>query len=196
MLPHGSPSAAPIAPPTVQQLLGGILRSVPAPGVDATRYDRLGCRPLPGRQLAQPVPHAALAGPRSASCCGGGCRRPRDVDPLRARAGWRTTHGTTPAHQWVWSDMVDGIRAIKPLPRRPAACATTAPRISDGSSRRSAITPSIMADPANLGHANHALHQHEALFVCGRMLGDEHVDRSSQSSGSTSCSTRHTTSRE
>lgn len=77
-----------------------------------------------------------------------------------------------PAHEWVWSDMVDGIRAIQlclaaPLvrDRSPEDLGWLEQTIIDHAE--------FMADPANLGHSNHAMHQHEALFVCGRTLGDE-----------------------
>lgn len=76
-----------------------------------------------------------------------------------------------PAHEWVWSDMVDGIRAIN--------LCLAAPLLRDHSPEDLGwLEQTIrehaehLADPANLGHANHALHQHEALFVCGRVLGD------------------------
>src|SRR5699024_7530823 len=76
-----------------------------------------------------------------------------------------------PAHEWVWSDMVDGIRAINlclaaPLLRdhSPEDLGWLEETIRDHADH--------LADPSNLGHANHALHQHEALFVCGRVLGE------------------------
>jgi len=79
-----------------------------------------------------------------------------------------------PAHEWVWSDMVDGIRAIQ--------LCLAAPLVRDRSPEDLGwLEQSIrdhaehLADPANLGHSNHAMHQHEALFVCGRTLGDEHL---------------------
>lgn len=77
-----------------------------------------------------------------------------------------------PAHEWVWSDMVDGIRAIQ--------LCLAAPLVRDRSpedlgwlEQTIADHAEFMADPANLGHSNHALHQHEALFVCGRILGED-----------------------
>lgn len=77
-----------------------------------------------------------------------------------------------PAHEWVWSDMVDGIRAIQlclavPLVRdeSPEDLGWLEQTIRDHAE--------FMADPKNLGHSNHAMHQHEALFVCGRTLGEQ-----------------------
>lgn len=113
----------------------------------------------------------------------------RWLDPLRraaakgddeAYAMWiryvrdwvRSNPRDRPAHEWVWSDMVDGIRAIQlclaaPLvrDRSPEDLCWLEQTIIDHAE--------FMADPKNLGHSNHAMHQHEALFVCGRTLSDE-----------------------
>src|SRR5699024_7202567 len=114
----------------------------------------------------------------------------RWLDPLRraaakgdddAYAMWiryvrdwvRSNPRSAPAHEWVWSDMVDGIRAIQ--------LCLAAPLVRDRSPEDLGwLEQSIrdhaefMADPQNLGHSNHAMHQHEALFVCGRTLADDH----------------------
>lgn len=77
-----------------------------------------------------------------------------------------------PASGWAWKDMADGIRALQ--------FCMAAPLVRDRSpddlewleaSIRTHATR--LADPAHMGIANHALHQQEALFVCGRILGDE-----------------------
>jgi len=92
---------------------------------------------------------------------------------LRYVRDWvRSNPRDDPAHEWVWSDMVDGIRAIQ--------LCLAAPLVRDKSpedlgwlEQTIVDHAEFMADPANLGHSNHAMHQHEALFVCGRTLGDE-----------------------
>ena len=77
-----------------------------------------------------------------------------------------------PATRWVWRDMVEGIRVIQlclaaPLvrDRSPEDLTWLEATIRDHAD--------FMSDPQNLGKANHAMHQHEALFVCGRILQDE-----------------------
>ena len=79
---------------------------------------------------------------------------------------------SAPAHKWVWRDMVEGIRVIQfclaaPLvrDRSPEDLVWLEETIRDHAD--------FMSDPENLGKANHAMHQHEALFVCGRILGDK-----------------------
>ena len=108
----------------------------------------------------------------------------RWLDPVRrvaltgdeqARQFWLRT-----ARSWVeanpagagqsaqaWADMVDSIRALA------LAFGT---QIADEDDLEW-LLPSVvqhgewLADPANLGHSNHALHQHQGLFVLGRALG-------------------------
>lgn len=108
----------------------------------------------------------------------------RWLDPVRrvaltgdetARQYWLRT-----ARSWVeanpvgagqsaqaWADMVDSIRALA------LAFGT---RIADEHDLEW-LLPSVvqhgewLSDPANLGHSNHALHQHQGLFVLGRALG-------------------------
>ncbi|MFC7457053.1 heparinase II/III family protein [Brachybacterium sp. GCM10030267] len=92
---------------------------------------------------------------------------------LRYVKDWvRSNPREKPAHEWVWRDMVEGIRVIQfclaaPLirDRSPEDLGWLEATIRDHAE--------FMADPANLGKANHAMHQHEALFVCGRILRDE-----------------------
>src|SRR5699024_3731363 len=73
---------------------------------------------------------------------------------------------------WAWKDMSDGIRAQQ--------LCVSAPLIRKRSPEHLewleiAIRTHAMhlADPENMGHSNHALHQQESLFVCGRILRDE-----------------------
>lgn len=92
---------------------------------------------------------------------------------IRYARDWvRSNPRDNPVHGAVWSDMVDGIRAIQlclgaPLvrDRSPEDLSWLEQTIADHAE--------FLADPSNLGHSNHALHQHEALFVCGRLLGDD-----------------------
>lgn len=115
----------------------------------------------------------------------------RWLDPLRraARAGddaafalwlrwardWvHSNPRSAPAHEWVWSDMVDGIRAIQLCLAAPLL-RDRSPEDLDWLEETIRDHAEHLADPANLGHSNHALHQHEALFVCGRILGDEQI---------------------
>ncbi len=113
----------------------------------------------------------------------------RWIDPLRRRAdagdteaadawltiaeSWvRANPSTSPAWPASWGDMVDGIRAL-------ALCAAV-PFVSEH--RPEALTWLVasiqeharwLADERNLGHSNHALHQHQGLFICGAVLRDE-----------------------
>lgn len=79
---------------------------------------------------------------------------------------------SAPASRWVWRDMVEAIRVVQlclaaPLvrDRSPDDLPWLEATIRDHAD--------FMSDPQNLGKANHAMHQHEALFVCGRILQDE-----------------------
>ena len=110
----------------------------------------------------------------------------RWLDPLRRAAiggdtvaldlwrrhvsGWvRDNPREAPASPWAWSDMVEATRAIQ-------LCLTSTVLRDRSPADLDWLIPSVqehaehLADPANLGRANHALHQHEALFVCGRFL--------------------------
>ncbi|ATG50897.1 hypothetical protein CFK38_04660 [Brachybacterium vulturis] len=79
---------------------------------------------------------------------------------------------SNPAHQWVWRDMVEGIRVIQFCLAAPLVRNRSPEDLGwlEATIREHA---EFMADPANLGKANHAMHQHEALFVCGRILRDQ-----------------------
>lgn len=77
-----------------------------------------------------------------------------------------------PVTPWAWTDMSDGIRAQQ--------FCQAAPMIAQ---RRPDLLPWLestirthaehLADPGKMGNANHALHQQESLFVCGRVLGED-----------------------
>lgn len=76
-----------------------------------------------------------------------------------------------PRSPYAWKDMVDGIRALQ--------LCLAAPLIRDRSPQDLVWLEETISDhktwlsgPKNLGHSNHALHQHQALFVCARMLDD------------------------
>lgn len=78
---------------------------------------------------------------------------------------------TKPFSPYAWKDMVDGIRALQ--------LCLAAPLVRDRSpddlgwlERSISDHLAWLSDPAHLGHSNHALHQHQALFVCARMLGN------------------------
>ncbi|MCC3297613.1 heparinase II/III domain-containing protein [Arthrobacter caoxuetaonis] len=68
--------------------------------------------------------------------------------------------------RYAWGDMVDGIRAM---------VMTLALPMFEGEDHEW-LTRSIwehgewLADPSHLGHSNHALHQHQALLVVGRVF--------------------------
>lgn len=73
--------------------------------------------------------------------------------------------------RWAWKDMSDGIRALQ--------LCLAAPLVSERSPQELGwleetirIHATHLADPSKQGVANHALHQAEGLFVCGRVLRD------------------------
>lgn len=77
--------------------------------------------------------------------------------------------GTSP---WAWTDMSDGIRA--------ELLCFAAPQIAENNPELESWIENVIMVHAehlradeNIGNANHAMHQHEALFVVGRVLGDE-----------------------
>jgi len=112
----------------------------------------------------------------------------RWLDPLRRRAekgdhraadawlryaeSWVTSNPPTGRRVFgAWMDMVDGIRALElclavPFTSdfRPSALGWLSDAIS--------VHAEWLSDEKNLGHSNHALHQHQGLFVCGAVLGD------------------------
>ncbi|GAA1327096.1 hypothetical protein GCM10009592_13570 [Brachybacterium rhamnosum] len=88
------------------------------------------------------------------------------------------------ASPWAWVDMADGLRATQLCLAAPLVWR-----------RANAHLPWIeaairdhaehLADPDHMGNANHALHQQEALFICGRVLKEERYWRlASQRMGS------------
>ena len=70
-----------------------------------------------------------------------------------------------------WANMVDGIRAIH-------LCIAAPPIVQAHPELEEFLAQAIrehaewMSNEKNLGHSNHALHQHESLFVCGAVLGE------------------------
>lgn len=117
----------------------------------------------------------------------------RWMDPLRRRADSGNRQAASAwiryAKSWVesnldprnsareaWMDMVDGIRALE--------LCFALPFVSDFDPvALNWLVPAIEAhavwlmDGRNLGHSNHALHQHQGLFVCGAVLCDEEMMR-------------------
>lgn len=117
----------------------------------------------------------------------------RWIDPLRRRAEKGDTAAAEKwlkyARSWVeenkpgsshpreaWMDMVDGIRAL--------ALCVAVPFVS--SYRETELTwlsdalrthADWLADSRHLGHSNHALHQHQGLFVCATILEDPPLQR-------------------
>lgn len=115
----------------------------------------------------------------------------RWMDPLRRRADAGDREAASAwigyAKSWVesnlnarnsareaWMDMVDGIRALE--------LCFALPFVSDFDPvALNWLVPAIEAhaawlmDGRNLGHSNHALHQHQGLFVCGAVLCDEEM---------------------
>ncbi|MFC7465341.1 heparinase II/III family protein [Brachybacterium sp. GCM10030252] len=77
-----------------------------------------------------------------------------------------------PRSPYAWKDMVDGIRALQLCVAAPLV-RDRSPEDLEWLERAIADHLAWLSDPAHLGHSNHALHQHQALFVCARMLGDD-----------------------
>ncbi|MGP9706995.1 heparinase II/III family protein [Brachybacterium sp. AOP24-D1-21] len=76
-----------------------------------------------------------------------------------------------PRSRWAWKDMSDGIRALQLCLAAPLVHERSPEELPwlENTIRTHAAH---LADPEKQGVANHALHQAEALFVCGRVLGD------------------------
>lgn len=115
----------------------------------------------------------------------------RWMDPLRRRADAGDHASATAwlhyAKSWIdsnlspthsvreaWMDMVDGLRALElciALPFvsdfQPTALEWLIPAIQ--------VHAKWLMDERNLGHSNHALHQHQGLFVCGAVLRNEEM---------------------
>ncbi|MDO5663400.1 MAG: heparinase II/III family protein, partial [Brachybacterium sp.] len=68
--------------------------------------------------------------------------------------------------------MSDGVRALHLCQAAPMV-ASRSPELQDWLEQAIRTHAEHLADPANMGNANHALHQQESLFVCGRVLKDE-----------------------
>lgn len=79
---------------------------------------------------------------------------------------------SAPRSSWAWVDMSDGIRAQQLCLAAPLVAARN-PELLEWLEQAIRTHAAHLADPANMGNANHALHQQESLFVCGRVLGDE-----------------------
>lgn len=76
-----------------------------------------------------------------------------------------------PQTWWAWTDMSDGIRALQLCLAAPLVAERSPQELGwlEETIRTHAVH---LADPAKQGVANHALHQAEGLFVCGRALRD------------------------
>lgn len=156
---------------TVQQLLGGILHLSPHPEWRLPATIDWGADPFQDVNWRSQFHMLRWLDPlRRAAAEGDAAARAMWIRYARSWVENNPRHA--PAHQWVWSDMVDGIRAIN--------LCLAAPVLRDHSPEDLGwLEQTIrdhaehLADPANLGHANHALHQHEALFVCACVLGDD-----------------------
>lgn len=81
---------------------------------------------------------------------------------------------SAPSTSWAWTDMSDGIRAQQ-LCSASTLLAERDPEQLDWLEQTIRVHAEHLADPANMGNANHALHQQESLFVCGRVLQDEQL---------------------
>lgn len=79
---------------------------------------------------------------------------------------------SAPCSPWAWTDMSDGIRAQQLCLAAPMVQAVR-PGLMDWLESTIRVHGEHLADPRNMGNANHALHQQESLFVVGRVLGDE-----------------------
>ncbi|WP_193105892.1 heparinase II/III family protein [Brachybacterium sp. FME24] len=76
-----------------------------------------------------------------------------------------------PMSGWAWKDMADGIRVQQFCLAAPLV-RDRSPEKLDWLEATIRTHAEHLADPAHMGIANHALHQQEALFVCGRVLKD------------------------
>lgn len=84
---------------------------------------------------------------------------------LRTVRSWRDANpsiGDT-ASDYAWADMVDAIRALELVFTVPLVPVSERDWLADLIWEHG----EWLADPAHIGKANHALHQHEALFVIG-----------------------------
>lgn len=92
----------------------------------------------------------------------------------RAREYWlRTVRSWVDANKpgngrspYAWADMVDGIRALELAFGLPLAGPAEEQWLVDSLEEHALW----LSDERNLGHSNHALHQHQGLMVCGLVL--------------------------
>lgn len=82
----------------------------------------------------------------------------------------------SPQSRWAWADMADGVRALHLCQAVPVV-EKRSPELLERLELAIRTHAEHLADPAHMGKANHALHQVESLFVCGRVLGDERLWR-------------------
>ena len=77
-----------------------------------------------------------------------------------------------PASEWAWVDMADGLRAQQLCLAAPLVWRRANEHLPwiEAAIRDHA---EHLADPDHMGNANHALHQQESLFMCGRVLKEE-----------------------
>lgn len=80
----------------------------------------------------------------------------------------------SPKTSWAWTDMSDGIRAQQLCQSAPMI-AERRPDLLPWLEENIRVHAEHLADPRKMGNANHALHQQESLFVCGRVLGEERL---------------------
>lgn len=80
----------------------------------------------------------------------------------------------SPRSSWAWVDMSDGIRGQQLCLAAPLV-AERSPELLEWLEAAIRTHAEHLADPSNMGNANHALHQQESLFVCGRVLGEERL---------------------
>lgn len=79
-----------------------------------------------------------------------------------------------PRSSWAWTDMSDGIRA-QHLCQAAPMMAVRRPDLMPWLEHTIRVHAEHLADPHKMGNANHALHQQESLFVCGRVLGEKQL---------------------
>lgn len=68
-----------------------------------------------------------------------------------------------------WADMVDGIRALHICLAAPVILAHR-PELNEWLTQLIEEHAQWLMEPSHIGRANHALHQHEGLYVCGAVL--------------------------
>lgn len=91
-----------------------------------------------------------------------------------ARNWYQNNPPTNPLSPYAWRDMVDGIRAIQLCTAVPVV-ARRSPEDLGWLEESIRDHARWLVDEGNLGHSNHAFHQHQALFVCARVLRDQQM---------------------